>query len=131
MSVRLYGIDEHLRTVERGAVSLEQARDVIDAHFSQVKPSYATGEGALAQTMFGFSKPTGSFVELCIHTLIEISFKFESQVLGRPILFGLGSRPYQFEATLRSRADVIAVVERFFVASDEEYRGFIERQYSR
>jgi hypothetical protein len=129
MAVRLYGIDEQLRTVERGAVSLEQARDAIDAYFSQATPSYATHEEALAQTMFGFSKPTGSFVELCIHTLAEISFKFESQVLGRSGLFGLGSRPYQFEATLRSRSDVIAAVERFFVASDEEYRSFIEREY--
>ena len=131
MRVSLYGIDDQLRTVERGAVSLEQARDVIDAHFSEVKPSYPTGEEALAQTMFGFCKPTGSFVELCIHTLSEISFKFESQVLGRSVLFGLGSRRYQFEATLRSRADVIAAVERFFVSSDEEYRSFIEREYSR
>jgi hypothetical protein len=131
MGVRLYGIDEQLRTVERGAVSLEQAREVIDAHFSQVRPSHASAEGALAQTMFGFSKPSGSFVELCIHILNEISFKFESQALGRSVLFGLGSRPYQFEATLRSRADVITAVERFFVASDEEYRSFIEREYSR
>jgi hypothetical protein len=130
MGVRLYGIDEDLRTVERGAVSLEQAREVINAHFSQVKPSYAAGEEALAETTFGFCKPTGSFIELCIHALSETSFKFESPVLARSALFGLGSRRYQFEATLRSRTDVIAAVERFFVASDEEYRSFIERQYS-
>ncbi len=44
MRVSLYGIDDQLRTVERGAVSLEQARDLVLSGRLQMR-SWETQEG--------------------------------------------------------------------------------------
>ncbi len=62
-----YSLDRELKTHEHHAVGVEEALRILLRYVREVRPSYETGEDALASTMFGFSRSDNEFVKFCIH----------------------------------------------------------------
>jgi hypothetical protein len=123
-----YSLDENLNTQEHEAVSFSQAINVIDQYFAKLKPFYETGEEALANTLFGFSKAETTFIEICIHSLSAISFKFEAPGNDVSWYQKLRKKAHQYEWMLSSREEVIVNVQQFFLRSPEEYREYLEKE---
>lgn len=116
-----YSINENLKTKENGVVSFGEAVKIIDRYFANLKPFYETGEEALAETMFGFSRTSKTFVEICIHSLSEIAFKFEMSNSNTPWYLKIFVGIKQYEETLKSREALIGRVEKFFSNTPEDY----------
>ena len=112
-TVSWYSIDKNLSTIDRGAVTKEEAMRIIDGYFVKVKPHYELAEEALAETMFGFQKSKDEFIEFSINAPTEISFKYEIS-MPRKILFLSVPKVVQKERTLRSKEEVQVEVSSFY-----------------
>ncbi len=123
-----YSIDENLETQENGVVSLQQAVSIINRYFSELKPRYETGEEALAETMFGFYRTKDTFIEICIHSLSEISFKYEMRNADTAWYLKLWKGIQQYEETLKSREILIAKVENFFTNLPKDYYQILKNE---
>ncbi len=62
---------------QRGPIELTGALELIDEYLARLKPKYESGETALAETTFGFSRAPNDFIEICVHTPLNISFTVE------------------------------------------------------
>ena len=124
MSIEWYSIDRNLSVVERGTATKEDAERIIDDYFARLKPRYDYGEDALAETMFGFQKSKDEFIEICISTPAEISFKYEI-AFPRKILFFSLPKVIQVEKTLHSKEELKATVFSFYDLDSESYRSHL------
>ena len=116
-----YSIDANLKTQENGVVSLAQAISIVNRHFTELKPHYETSEQALAATMFGFCRTKDTFIEICIHSFSEISFKYEMLNADTAWYLKLFKGIEQFEEILKSREALIDRVEKFFTNLPKDY----------
>jgi hypothetical protein len=114
-----YGLDEDLETVEHGPVDLAAALEVTRAVYGRQRSFYESGEEALADTMFGFSRAEGDFIEVCVNGLDNISVTVELPRLVGPVRLETGFRD---ERTVGSLAEAEAWLERYFTLSHEELR---------
>jgi hypothetical protein len=88
---------------------LPAALDVTRAAYAGQRASYETAEEGLAETMFGFSRGDGDFIEICINGPASISVTVE--------LPGV-----RHERRVHSLSDVEALVQRYFTLSHEALR---------
>jgi hypothetical protein len=122
--IHYYGMDESLKVVELGLVTIDQALQAVEERFARLKPLYETGEEALAETMFGFSQSEDTFIEICIHTPTQIALKLE---IPRSKKFWIFQSVYQKETELKSKAELVEQIRAFFSMEIEAYREFLER----
>lgn len=97
---------------------------IIEDYFSRIKLWYETAEEALAETMFGFQKSKEEFVEICIHSDEEISFKYEIS-MPRKILFLNFPKVITVEKTLRSKEEVKTGVSLFYDLDSGSFQSYI------
>ncbi len=121
MTATAYGMTEDLKTVEYGRVTLAEALASLDKRLRGLRSFYESGEKALSETMFGFSRGDNEFVELCVHAPNHISCTIELPSLvpdwkGR--LFGKTGR---VEFDLDSREKVAEIVTDFFNLSEADF----------
>lgn len=122
-AISYYGMDRSLKVVEHGPVSLDLALKVVDERFSKLKAKYDTAEEAISETMFGFSRPEGAFIEICINGPSKISFKFEYPQSKKFFVFQWS---YENESVLASKEELVKRVQMFFSTSTEAYKQYIE-----
>jgi hypothetical protein len=123
--VAWYAISSDLKRNDRGPVDLNAALTVIDDYFARLQPKYESAEVALAETMFGFSRDSSDFIEVCLHTPTEISFTVE---LPRSPTRGLLARlrgPFRLERTLASRDTLRQDVTAYFTLTPEQFRAHL------
>jgi hypothetical protein len=120
--IRWYSMTRDLKPVDHEPVDLPEALSLIDRYFGQLRSTYASGEEALAATMFGFARAKDDFLELCLNGVSEISVRVE---LPRPggggLLAKLRGAP-KYEETLTSRESVAKRVEQYFSLSAAEFQ---------
>lgn len=120
-----YGLSPELQTIEHGPVGLVAAIDVARAVYGRQRASYESGEQALADTMFGFSRGEHDFIELCVNGPDDISVTVELPVRAKWGIFGKGFRD---ERTVRSLAEVEGWLDRYFKLSHEDIRAALGGQ---
>ena len=121
-----YSLDEKLCLIEHEAVALDRAREIFDQYYSRLKPHYDSGETALAETMFGFSRSEDEFLELCLHKYDSISCKI---CLPPPYARGFMrffAGALNREETLSSRDAAMERLRQFFALSRDELREVLE-----
>jgi hypothetical protein len=99
-----YGYDLALNTEEYGPVSLREAIGLFDARLSHMREYYESGEEALRDTMFGFSRGDGEFIQLCIHSQDHVACTIELPSL----------EPGGIERKLTGRGEAVAMLTDFF-----------------
>lgn len=72
-----YAITENLDVDRRGPIELAGAFRIIDEYASRLRPHYESGEIALAETMFGFSREDDDFIEITLHSLQAMTLTVE------------------------------------------------------
>lgn len=118
-----YTFDKDLQIQERGTVSLERAFEIFDGVLSHLRPAYPSGEEALAETTFGFSRGD-NFVELCVHTTEHVSCRIE--LPGRSAFERLWfARRFEWALDLQPD-DVRKLLADFFKLSPENLRRALE-----
>lgn len=125
-AITWYAMNTELNTVERGQLDLPAALLVIDDYIARLKPKYDSGEEAMAQTMFGFSRTSNDFIEICVHTPTEISFK---TVLPRSPTGGFLAKlrgSFEREQTLRSRDALRRHVTAYFTMAPEQFKAHVQ-----
>ena len=105
-----YGFDLKLKTQEYGQVSLQEAIGLFDTRLANLREFYESGEEALRDTMFGFSRGVDDFIELCIHARDHVACSIEL-----PSLEPEG----RFERKLTTRGEVISMLTDFFTLPEE------------
>jgi hypothetical protein len=122
-AIRWYSTAPDLATRERDVVELPAALKVVDAYFDRLKPGYSTGEEALSETTFGFSRNASDFVEICLHAPGEISLSVEfppsKGFLGK--LRGASRK----ELSVKSREALKRYVSAYFTMSQDEFKAHI------
>jgi hypothetical protein len=119
-----YTLDKDLTVQDRGTVSLGRALEIFDGVLSRLQPAYASGEEALAETMFGFSRGSGNFVELCVHTTDHVNCQIE---LPGPSRLGGSLFARRFEWNRDVRPDEARrLLSDFFDLSPEDLRRALE-----
>jgi hypothetical protein len=76
--IRWYSMSRDLKPVDHEPVDLAEALSLVDRYFGQLRSTCASGEDALAATMFGFARAKGDFLELCLNGVSEISVRVAS-----------------------------------------------------
>jgi len=123
-----YRVDRSLRVWELGRVSLEEAKHMVDARFARLQARYESGEEALSETMFGFSRSDDEFVELCIHDFTNISCRIELPSLPPSWWRRIRRGSSALEAELHNRAEVIEIVTAVFTLHEEEFAQALQRR---
>jgi hypothetical protein len=120
MTTRWYSMDRDLQAVDHEVVGLDAAYRVIDEYFSKLRPHYDTGEEALAQTMFGFSRDDGSYMQICLHAPDVIDIEYDFSVVKNSVSRAIGRR--QPQERLHARDEVRARAKAYFTESREQFR---------
>ena len=105
---------------ERGTIELPAALRIVDEYFDRLKPSYASGEEALSETTFGFSRAEDDFIEICLHGPTQISLNAELPASGGFIARLRG--PSRKQLSLNSREALKRHVSGYFTLSPEAFR---------
>ena len=122
-----YSLDRDLKTENHDPVDLPGALAVVDRYFAQLRPHYASGEEALAATMFGFRRAPDDLLELCLHTPSQISLRVElPRSTGGGFLARLRGR-FRFEEQLPGRSSVAQRVEQYFTLTPEQIQAQLTR----
>ena len=124
--VRAYGLDRDLRTKDFGPVSLEDAIRIVHERFARFRLHYESGEEALSETMFGFSRATNEFIELCIHGHDHISFRSELPSLRPAGWLKRLTSVVAFEDVLTGRDEVVRRVTAFLTLPEAEFARQLE-----
>jgi hypothetical protein len=125
-TVSWYAMTPALRTAERGPLDLAAAVGVIDDYLARLKPRYGTAETALAETMFGFCRGRHDFIEICLHTPIQISFTVELPRSPAGGLFAKLRGPFRREWTLDSQELLRRYVTAYFTMTPEQFRAHVQ-----
>ena len=129
MTVSWYSLDRDLRTVDHEPITLAQATEIIDRYFASLQPHYEWGEDALAATMFGFRRPDGSYMQICIHSPEMIDIEYDFSLIRNPLLRLVGGRK-QRDERLGSERMVKARTKLFFEHPREEFQRRLREERS-
>jgi len=129
MTVFWYSLDTKLHTINHEAISLNQANEIIDGYFARLQPHYESGEEALAATMFGFQRPDGSYMQICIHLVDMIDIEYDFSLIRNPFLRLVGGRN-QRDERLVTRNSVKARAKLFFELSREEFQTRLREEHA-
>jgi hypothetical protein len=121
MTICWYSLDTALRTVEHGSLALDEAYDLIDRFFGQLRPHYDSGEEALAASMFGFTRPDGSYMQICVHAPDMIEVEYDFSLVKNRLLRLVAGRRQRWER-LRSRDQLRTRTSLFFTLSREAFQ---------
>lgn len=125
-AINWYAMTPDLKAQERGPIELSAALTVIDQYFASLKPKYDSGEAALAETMFGFSRAPNDFIEICLHTPKEISFAVELPPSPTGGLFAKLRGSFRRECTLDSRDSLRRHVTVYFTLAPEQFKAHVQ-----
>jgi hypothetical protein len=120
--VTWYAISSDLTRDDRGPVDLTAALKVIDDYFARLQPKYDSAEVAIAETMFGFSRESNDFIEVCLHTPTEISVTVELPPSSASGWLAKVRGPFRHECTLASRDALRQDVTAYFSLPPEQFR---------
>lgn len=121
MNVSWYSLDRDLHTVDHESITLAEANEIIDRYLATLQPHYEWGEDALAATMFGFRRPDGSYMQICIHSADQIDVEYDFSLIRNRLLRLVGGRN-QRDERLTSARGVKARTKLFFEHSREEFQ---------
>jgi hypothetical protein len=121
-------MNRNLALEEHEPVDVTQAIQIADTYFGRATEKFATGENAIAATIFGFSRSPEEFIELCINGTTQISYKFEALDKNIPWLFKPWKGIFQHQEDLRSRDELIQRIQDFFSYSPDEILQRYKRQ---
>lgn len=129
MPIRWYSLDADLRTVEHGPLDLDRAYAIIDEYFGRLQPHYETGEEALSETMFGFVRADGSYMQICLHAPDTLDVEYDFSLVKNPLLRLFAGRR-QRDERLTSRDALRGRTKLFFTHSKEAFQDLLRRKAS-
>jgi len=121
MGISWYGLDTQLHTVDHDPVDLDRAYEIVDRYLGQLRPHYESGEEALAATTFGFRRPDGSYMQICVHAPDSIDVEHDFSLIKSPLLRLIGGRR-QADEHLTSRDELRSRTRQFFTLSRVAFR---------
>jgi hypothetical protein len=124
-SYTLQGDD--LRTVDHPLPLFVRASVIVEQYFSNIRGAYEGEELALAKTMFGFTKATGEYIEICVHSDTDISFRFAVPRTKRLLWVIPISASDSAEFTVTSQNETAELVRAFLRMKTEEYEDRINK----
>jgi hypothetical protein len=125
-AVSWYGMDKRLKPVDHPPVPLDQALEIARRYYANANKFYTTGEEAIAETMFGFTRNADKtvFIEICMNGIDAISFRHEAPRAddgkGGGLFGGLfRSKLFQFETVLTSLPELESRIRDFYTLSPD------------
>lgn len=125
-AITWYAMSTELNVIERGELDLAAALAIVDDYLARLKPKYDSGEEAIAGTMFGFSRASNDFIEICVHTPQEISLSIELPRSPNSGLFAMFRGPFRRERSLPSRDVLRRHVTAYFTMDPEQLKAHVE-----
>jgi hypothetical protein len=123
-----YSMTRELALQEHESVAFNRAIEIVDDYIARSSQQFQTGEDAIAATMFGFSRSTQEFIEICVHGPSKISYKFESPDKSVAWFLKPWRGIFSHQEDLRSREELVQRVEEFFLQAPNEILQRIKRQ---
>ena len=123
-----YSMTPELALQEHESVAFNRAIEIVDDYMTRSSQPFKTGENAIAATLFGFSRSTQEFIEICVHGPSKISYKFESPDRNVAWFLKPWKGVFSHQEELRSRAELVQRVEEFFLQTPNEILQRIKRQ---
>lgn len=122
-----YSFNEEQNLCEHPPIDLGTALVVVEDYFAHtLKPSFASGEQALAETMFGFSRSPSEFIEVCLNGPSQISYVFELTESDASGLRKLLGGTFRYETELKSKSELIERVREFYTVSPAQIKRQLE-----
>lgn len=121
-AITWYTMTPELNVQERGPIDLVAALAAVDQYVARLKATYDSGEEAIAQTMFGFSRAPNDFIEICLHGPRQISVTVELPPPPTGGLFAKLRGPFRRERTFDSADALKRHVAAYFTLTPEEFK---------
>lgn len=125
-SITWYATTQDLTADERGPIELAGALRVVDEYFARLRPFYESGEEALAETKFGFTRDTDDYIDICLHSPTDIAMSVELPVPGDGLIRGAAESWFSFDQMLDSRDSVKRHVTAYFTLTPEEFKTHLQ-----
>lgn len=124
-NISYYSMDEDLNTVENGIVTKQQAMDIIDKYILAQDIPTETGEQAVANSMFGFSINSDTFIELALDTRDEFRIKFETPETKKLAFIKIPGL-FQKEKFTQDKEELKRIAAEFFDLSHDEFKDYFK-----
>ena len=115
-----YSMNSNLALEEHDPVDFTQAVKIAEGYLARGGLKFKTGEEAIAATTFGFSRSSAEFIEICVHGVAHISFKFEAPDTSTPWFLKPWKGVFQHQEELGSRETLVQRIEAFYTHSTDE-----------
>lgn len=125
--ISCYSIDESLRIVKHGPVTLAQALGIIDKYSARQVGSFCSGEEAFSRSVFGFSLDDSRFIEIAMETESRFRVRLEMPVSKRFLFLTLPST-YQKEIVVDGLERLHDITTHFFSTDLDEFKTYFESQ---
>jgi hypothetical protein len=125
-TIRWYSLDSDMKACEHPPVDLDRAIEIVEDYYARGAGKFETVEDALRATMFGFSRSKTEFIEICVLGPSQIAYRFELADPRAPLLRRMVGGTFQFEAELRSKAELIERVKEFFALAPAAIKARLE-----
>lgn len=123
-----YSLDSDLKVHKHHEVDVDRAIELVGEYYARGFRTYESGEGAIAATMFGFSRSPAQFIEFCVHGPSEISYTFESPDSDASGLRGSFGDTFRVEIVLFSKDEMVERVKEFFAFTPAEIQANLQEE---
>ena len=112
-----YSIDTSFKTVEHGAVTKEQALQIVDKYSAMQVGLKGSAEEVVSKSLFGVSLDEHRFIEIATET--DSRFRVKLEMPGK-------WRLYQKEITIEGLTRLHDIVEHFFTMSLDDFKVYFD-----
>lgn len=117
-----YSINPEINVQYNEVIDLNGALKIVDEYMAKVDTDFKSMDEAISQTMFGFSRSESEFIEICVHGINHISYKFEYADPGGSWFTRFFGGVYQYEEELDSKEELIEKVKNLFIKAPQEIK---------
>jgi len=115
-----------LAVEEHEPIDLDEALNLVDRYLARGAEKYESGEQAISETLFGFSRSRYEFIEICVNGPGDISYRLELSDPNASWFSRMLKGIFQHEEELHSREELFQKVEEFFTTPVQEIKRRLE-----
>jgi len=120
-----YAINEDFQIVERGAVTLEHAYDILEKYIKVQKGLCGDAGYVTSRSLFGFSVDDKNFIEIYVDDEKTYRMMFEYVDNSQPSFAG-SSGIYQKEIKVSTKDKLKEIINSFFTHKLDEFKAYYD-----
>ena len=125
--IKWISYNQDLSENDNGTIDVSKAGQIIDQYLSRLKSNYEYAEDVVDESCFRFEQEKDTFLEIEINSLNEINAALQIERRDISPYMRLFKKYFSRELTLKSRDELVSLVETFFGITPENFMTQLSR----